>query len=185
MQNLSIAPHAVIVQIWRHRGLLRTLVKREVLLRYRGSILGLVWSFFNPLLMLGVYTFFFRVILKARWPAASDSKTEFALILFAGLLVFNLFSECVSLAPGVVLSNANYVKKVVFPLEILPLVSLGTALFHTIISTLVWLAFYLVFLGIPPATTILFPLVLFPFVLFLMGLSWLLASIGVYLRDVR
>jgi len=159
-------------------------VKREVLGRYRGSVLGIVWSFLHPIFLLAVYTFVFSVVFKARWSEGSDSKTEFALVLFAGLLIFNLFAECVSRAPALILSNVNYVKKVVFPLEILPWVSLGSALFHTLVSFAVWLLFYLVFFGLPPLTLLLFPLVLLPLVFFTMGLSWLLASLGVYLRDV-
>jgi lipopolysaccharide transport system permease protein len=134
--------------------------------------------------MLIVYTFFFSVIFKARWSAGSDSKTEFALILFAGLMVFSVFSECVNRAPGLVLGNPNYVKKVIFPLEILPWVNLGSALFHGVISLSVWVLAYLVFFGLPHVTVIFLPLILLPLVFFIMGLSWILASLGVYLRDV-
>jgi lipopolysaccharide transport system permease protein len=146
--------------------------------------MGLLWSFLNPLFMLIVYTFFFSVIFKARWSEGSDSKTEFALILFAGLMVFSVFSECINRAPGVVLGNPNYVKKVVFPLEILPWVNLGSALFHGVISFSVWMLAYLVFFGLPHATVFFLPLILMPLVFFIMGLSWVLASLGVYLRDV-
>lgn len=174
----------MLASLWRNRTLIASLVKREVIGRYRGSVLGLFWSFFNPLLMLVVYTFVFSVVFKARWNAGSDSKLEFALVLFAGLLVFNLFSECVNRAPLLILSNVNYVKKVVFPLEILPWVALGSALFHSAISFSVWLAFYLIFFGAPQPTMLLLPLVLLPLLLLTIGLSWILASLGVYLRDV-
>jgi lipopolysaccharide transport system permease protein len=184
MHQFSIAPQDAVIGMWRDRRLILTLVKRDVLVRYRGSIMGILWSFFNPLLMLAIYTFFFSVVFKARWRPGNESRTEFALVLFAGLLVFNLFSECVNRAPGTVLTNVGYVKRVVFPLEILPLVTLGSALFHAGISTAVWLLFYMAVHGIPPATALLFPIVLLPFLLLLMGLSWLLASLGVYLRDV-
>ena len=134
--------------------------------------------------MLAVYTFVFSVVFQARWGGGSGSKTEFALVLFAGLLVFNLFAECINRAPGLILSNTNYVKKVVFPLEILPFVALLSALFHTLISLGVWLIAYTLFFGIPHLTVFYLPLVLLPFCLFLMGLSWALASLGVFLRDV-
>ena len=114
----------------------------------------------------------------------SDSKTEFALILFAGLIVFNLFAECFNRAPGLILANVNYVKKVVFPLEILPWVALGSALFHALISLGVWLIAYLILFGVPHITVLLFPLVILPLLLLIMGLTWALASLGVYLRDV-
>ena len=167
-----------------NRNLIYNLIKRDVVGRYRGSAMGLLWSFFNPVLMLAVYTFVFSVVFKARWAGGSGSNTEFALVLFAGLLVFNLFSECLNRAPGLILSNTNYVKKVVFPLEILPFVALLSALFHTLISLGVWLIAYTLFFGIPHLTVFYLPLVLLPFCLFLMGLSWALASLGVFLRDV-
>ena len=169
---------------WRHRELLVSMVQRDVIGRYRGSIMGLLWSFLNPLFMLLVYTFVFSMMFKMRWPQGSGSRTEFALLVFAGLLVFNVFSECVSRAPGLIISNANYVKKVMFPLEILPWVVLGAVLFHTLASLAIWLVFHLVFFGLPPLTSLLLPLVLLPLVLFTLGISWLLASLGVYLRDV-
>jgi lipopolysaccharide transport system permease protein len=184
MQQFLIHPRELVASLWRNRSLVKVSVRREVLGRYRGSFLGVFWSFFNPLLMLAVYTFVFSGIFKARWSGGSGSKTEFALVLFAGLMLFNLFAECINRAPGLIMSNPNYVKKVVFPLEILPWVSLGSALFHGAISLLVWLIAYSVFFGIPHATVLLLPLVLLPFVLFIMGLSWALASLGVFLRDV-
>ncbi len=170
--------------LWGHRNLIRSLVTREILGRYRGSFFGILWSFFNPVFMLLIYTFVFSVVLKARWSAASESRTEFALVLFAGLIVFNLFSECISRAPGLILSNANYVKKVVFPLDILPWVSLGSALFHTVISLGVWLVAHFILFGAPHLTSIWLPAVLLPLVLFVIGLSWIFASLGVFLRDV-
>lgn len=184
MQNFSISPVEMGASLWRNRTLAKALVQREVVGRYRGSIMGILWSFFNPVFMLVIYTFVFSVVFKARWNAGSDSKTEFALVLFAGLIMFNLFAECFNRAPSLVLSNANYVKKVVFPLEILPWVSLGSALFHTLISLLVWLIAYFFLFGAPHATVLLWPLVMLPLLLFIMGLSWGLAALGVYLRDV-
>lgn len=180
----SISPVSIIRSIVANRSLIYNLAKREVVGRYRGSAMGLMWSFFNPVLMLAVYTFVFSVVFKARWAGGSESKTEFALVLFAGLLVFNLFSECVNRAPALILSNANYVKKVIFPLEILPLVALCSAAFHFGISFIVWLLFYLIFFGWPPMSVVWLPLILLPLILMTVGLSWLLASLGVYLRDV-
>ncbi|PXV84256.1 ABC transporter permease [Nitrosomonas eutropha] len=184
MREFSATPIEMFVSLWRNRSLVHASAKREVLGRYRGSALGLLWSFFNPIFMLAVYTFVFRVVFKARWNTGSDSKTEFALVLFAGLIVFNLFAECINRAPGLILSNVNYVKKVVFPLEILPFVALLSALYHAVISLIVWLVAYLVLFGVPHATLLFLPLVILPFCLFIMGLSWALASLGVFLRDV-
>lgn len=184
MQNYPATPREIAASLWRNRSLILVSIKREVLGRYRGSFLGILWSFFNPLFMLAVYTFVFSVIFKARWSSGSDSKTEFALVLFAGMIVFNLFAECISRAPALIVGNQNYVKKVVFPLEVLPWIGLGAALFHGAVSLLVWLIAYGFFFGVPQATVLYLPLIFFPFVLFIMGLSWLLASLGVYLRDV-
>lgn len=182
--DFLISPRAFVRSVVMNKSLLFRLIRVEVIGRYRGSFLGLLWSFFNPVLMLLVYTFVFSVVLKARWPGGTESKTEFAMILFAGLLVFNLFSECINRAPSLILGNANYVKKVVFPLEILPVVLLGSALFHLAVSFVVWVLFYAAIFGSPPATIVYLPIVLFPLVLLTLGVSWFLASVGVYLRDV-
>lgn len=185
MQNFSASPKEMVSSLWRNRALIRSLVQREVMGRYKGSMLGIFWSLTNPIIMLLVYTFVFSAVFKARWAdGGGDSKIEFALILFAGLMVFNFFAECISKAPGLVLANVNYVKKVIFPLEVLPWVSLGSALFHFFVSLGVWVFAYLFFFGLPHWHILLLPLVLLPFVLFVMGLSWGLASLGVYLRDV-
>lgn len=184
MQHFSTSPLHLVGSAWKNRALISALVRREVVGRYRGSMMGILWSFFNPLLMLAVYTFVFSVVFKSRWAGGTDSQTEFALILFSGLIVFNLFGECISRAPSLILSNVNYVKKVVFPLEILPLVALGSALFHMMISLVVWLAVYAALYGMPHPTVLLLPLVLLPLILLVLGLSWALASLGVYLRDV-
>lgn len=184
MRSFSISPVEMLRSFWRHRALIAALTKREVLGRYRGSALGILWSLFNPILMLLIYTFVFSVVLKARWRASSDSNTEFALVCFAGLIVFNLYGECVNRAPSLILSNVNYVKKVVFPLEIFPWVSLGSAAFHAVVSLIVWLIFYVVIYGHPQPTAVLLPLVLLPLLLLVLGISWCLASLGVFLRDV-
>jgi len=184
MQDFSSSPKELFSSMWRNRSLIKAMVIRDVTGRYKGSFLGLLWSFFNPVFMLFVYTFFLSVVFKARWPGGTDSKTEFALVLFAGLMAFNLFAECINRAPGIVLSNVNYVKKVVFPLEILPIVALGSAFFHLMISFVVWLIFFFILFGVPPYTFLLVPIVLLPFCFFILGLSWGLASLGVYLRDV-
>lgn len=184
MRDFSASPREMVVSLWRNRNLIKASVKREVLGRYRGSVLGILWSFFNPLFMLAVYTIIFSAVFKARWGTGSDSKTEFALVLFAGLMVFNLFSESINRAPTLILSNVNYVKKVVFPLEILPAVTLLSAMFHALISLGVWLLAYGLFFGVPHATTLLLPVIALPFVFLIIGLSWALASFGVYLRDV-
>lgn len=183
-QASSLSPLAAIRSIAQYRNLILEMIKREVVGRYRGSVMGLLWSFFTPVLMLVVYTFVFSVVFRARWTGGTGSKTEFAVVLFVGMMIFGLFSECINRAPSLVLSNANYVKKVIFPLEILPVVSLGAALFHFAISVLVWLLFYLVLFGVPSLSALWLPVVIAPMLVMCLGLSWFLASLGVYLRDV-
>jgi lipopolysaccharide transport system permease protein len=184
MQHFSHSATSLISSPYRNIALIMALTKREISARYKGSVLGILWSFINPLFMLAVYTFVFSVVFKARWNAGSDSKTEFALVLFAGLMVFNLFAECISRSPTLILSNINYVKKVVFPLEVLPVVVLFSALFNLFICLFVWLFAYCIFFGMPSIYTLWFPLVMLPLALLILGLSWFLASLGVYLRDV-
>jgi lipopolysaccharide transport system permease protein len=184
MRNFSASPVEMFASLWRNRALIKASAKREVLGRYRGSAIGIFWSFFNPLLMILVYTFIFSVVFQARWESGSESKIEFAVVLFAGLLIFNLFSECINRSPNLILSNVNYVKKVVFPLEILPAVALFAAMFHALISLGVWFFVYGLFFGMPHETSLILPLIVLPFGMFIMGLSWGLASLGVYLRDV-
>lgn len=184
MKTFSASPLEAVHSIWRNRELVRAMTWREIAGRYRGSVLGIIWSFASPLLMLGIYTFVFSVIFKARWSDASASRSDFALGLFAGMLVFSVFSECVTRAPGLVLANPNYVKKVVFPLEILSVISVGTSLFHMAVSLVVWMLFHLVAAGPPPLTALLVPVVVLPLAMLTLGLSWLLAAFGVYLRDI-
>jgi lipopolysaccharide transport system permease protein len=170
--------------LWRHRELVWQLTRREVLGRYRGSLLGVAWAIGNPLLMLGVYTLVFGFIFRARWGADVDTTGEVALVLFCGLTVFGIFSEVVLRAPALIVGNPTYVKKVVFPVECLPWVLLGAALFHAIASLGVLLLAKLAVSGTLPWTVVFLPAVLLPLLLLALGLAWLLASLGVYLRDV-
>jgi lipopolysaccharide transport system permease protein len=180
----SAGPLIVFQTFWRNRSLIWQMSKREVIGRYRGSIMGLLWSFFNPLLMLAVYTFVFGIVLQVRWENQADSKVEFASVLFAGLIVFTVFSECVNRAPSLILGNVNYVKRVVFPLESLPWVIMGAAIFHSLVSVLALLLIYLWVHATLHWTILLFPLIMLPLLLLTMGCSWFLASVGVFLRDV-
>lgn len=185
MQVFPISPREMFASPWRHRELLGAMVKRDVVGRYRGSIMGIAWSFFNPLIMLVIYTFVFSVIFKSRWSGMQEGNhTDFAIVLFVGLIVHGLFAECANRAPGLVLANVNFVKKVVFPLDILPWVAFGSALFHTAISLVVLLIAQLIAGQQIPWTAILFPFVLLPLVFATMGFAWLLASLGVFVRDI-
>jgi lipopolysaccharide transport system permease protein len=168
---------------WRHRELLLELVKRDLWGRYRGSFGGLAWSFAQPLFLLAVYTVAFGVILRMRWGFGGGTG-DYALMVFAGLIVFNAFAECLNNAPSLIVANANYVKKVVFPLEVLPWVAAITATFHAVIGVAVWFLGYAVLYGAPHPTAALFPLVLLCLFPLLLGVGWLLSAIGVAVRDV-
>jgi lipopolysaccharide transport system permease protein len=176
---------AMFRSLWRNRQLIVQMTKREVVGRYKGSAMGLAWSFLNPVFMLAVYTFVFSEVFKMRWGAGgAEAKTQFAVVLFVGMIVHGLFAEVLNRAPGLILSNVNYVKKVVFPIEILPVIAMGAALFHSLISLGVLLAAFALFNGYLHWTAIFTPLVLLPFVILTLGLAWMLASLGVFLRDV-
>jgi lipopolysaccharide transport system permease protein len=183
MQDFSASPREMVASFWRNRQLIKALIARSVIGRYKGSYFGVLWSFFNPLLMLVIYTFVFGIIFKNKWSEDSNSVTNFSLILFAGLIVFNFFAECIGSAPSVILNNKNFVKKVVFPLEVLPVILVGSAFFHLVVSLAVWVIFCIFTLGPPPATFIFLPIILLPLIFFTMGFSWLISSLGVYLKD--
>jgi lipopolysaccharide transport system permease protein len=167
---------------WRHRDLVLQLARREVVGKYRGSFLGLLWSFFHPLVMLGIYTFVFTQVFNARW-TEGETTTGFAMALFVGLIMHGFLGEGLARAPHLVLGNPSYVTKVVFPLEVLTVASVLAALFHALASTAVFVLVMLA-LGRLPPTAALFPLVLAPLALQALGWSWLFSGVAVYVRDV-
>lgn len=169
---------------WRHASLIRQFVAREVASRYRQSWLGMLWVLLTPLLMLGVYTLVFRHIFKVRWVGAEESNLAFALRLYAGLAVFNFFSECLVRAPRLVLDQPHLVKKVLFPLEILPWVNALANLVHLGIAALLLLAFTAASTGSVHVTLLALPLVWLPLLPLCVGLGWILAAVGTYVRDV-
>lgn len=180
-----LSPAALMRDLWSHRGLIVSLTKREIIGRYKGSALGIFWSLLTPLLMLIVFTVVFGDIFQARWGNSENAgRLDFAAALFTGLLIYNFFSECLSKAPQIVLSQPNYVKKVVFPLEILAVVTVNAALFHLLVAYVILLALVFLSAWSLGSTALLAPLVFLPFFLLVQGLCWLLAALGVYLRDV-
>ena len=172
----------------RQRFLLKQMTIRDIGSKYRGSALGLVWSILTPLCLLAVYTLVFTVVFKARWagtPLAGSSDTwSFALFVFIGLITFNVFSECLSRSPTILLGNVNLIKKVVFPVEIFPLIIVGSALFHYVINFTIFLLALMAVGVTPTATVFLVPVIILPYLLFICGISWFLASLGVFLRDI-
>jgi lipopolysaccharide transport system permease protein len=182
---LFLNPIAMARNLWHHRDLIRQFTRREIEGRYKGSFLGLFWSFVNPLVLLLIYTFVFGVVFKARWPnAKTDNLGEFAITLFCGLTFFNMFSDTINRAPGIIVNVPNYVKRVVFPLEILVASTLGSALFHALVSLSILLAATLLINGTIQWTLVLLPLVVLPLIFLSLGLGWFLASLGVFVRDI-
>lgn len=182
-----VSPMALMRSLVRNRQLITQMTKREVIGRYKGSVMGLLWSFLNPIFMLLVYTFFFSVVFKARWgvvEGVEESKTQFAVVLFVGMIVHGLFAEALNRSPTLITNNVNYVKKVIFPLEILPVINLGAALFHSLISLMVLLTAFVIFNHYLHWTVIFAPLVFLPLIIISLGFAWMLASLGVFLRDV-
>ena len=171
-------------RIWRYRELIRQLTWREVIMRYKGSFIGLGWAFIQPLLMLAVYTFVFSVVFKARWGVQSgETRITFALTLFMGIITFNLFAEMLTAAPNLILSRVNLVKKIVFPLDVLPLVHFLSVVINSLFSLFVLLAGILLVYGALHWTALLLPLVWLPMWMLSLGCGYFLASLGVFVRD--
>lgn len=179
---MVLNPLRIFADIWRHRYLLGQLIKRDVLLRYRGAYFGLLWIIFNPLLMLGVFFFVFGDIFQARWPIQSGG-VPFALNLYCGLIAFNIFAETLSRSPSAVRGYPSYVKKIIFPVEILPIVPLGAALIHAVFNITI-LAVALVWTGHFNYSSLLFPLLLLPLIFSGLGLAWFIAAWGVFIKDM-
>lgn len=180
----SVSPLMVFTSVSSHWSLIRQLTRREIVSRYRGSFLGVVWAFLHPLLMLTVYTLVFRGAFGLRWGREGESALDFGLLVFAGLIVHALFAESMHRAPYLIVNHGNYVKKIVFPLEILAWTSLGSAVFHAAVSTCVLILFYGLLHRSLHWTMLLVPLLFIPLVLVTLGMSWFLASAGVFIRDV-
>ncbi|MFW2440905.1 MAG: ABC transporter permease [Arenicellales bacterium] len=183
--NDSLNPTGIFTSLIKHRSLILQLAKREVSGRYRGSVMGFFWTLLNPLLMLTIYTLIFGYVFKARWGEMNLGDGGFALTLFCGLIVHGMFAECINRAPVLITSNVNYVKKVVFPIEILPWVVIYAALFHTLMSLVVLSVFSLLVNGSVPLTLLWLPVVFIPYILFLVGCLWLFSALGVFLPDIR
>lgn len=182
MSTVTLNPLAIAAGLVRNRYLLGQLVKRDVLLRYRGAMFGVLWIFLSPLLMLAIFAFVFGHVFQTRWPEQPAGLPSW-LMLYAGLIVFNLFGETVGRAPTTVRGQPSYVKKIIFPVEILPLVPLGAGLVHAAFNLLIFAA-ALAWFGHLSAGFLLFPLLVVPVLLLAVGLAWFLAAWGVFIKDM-
>ncbi|MDB6115239.1 MAG: sugar transporter permease [Lacunisphaera sp.] len=171
--------------LWGQRHLLWQFAVRNVELRHKGSHLGLIWSLLNPLLMLGLYVLVFGYIFGGHFGIRPDeTRVDYALGIFLGLTVFHFVAEVLAMAPTIIVGNPNFVKKVVFPLEILPAASVGGALFHLLVSLVLALLSLLVFGRGIPLSTLWLPVILVPLVLLGLGISWFFSAVGVFFRDI-
>jgi lipopolysaccharide transport system permease protein len=182
MKNLNVV--GAIRSIIEHRGLLMSLVRREIESKYRATSLGFLWMVIYPLMMIGVYTFVFAGVFGSRWGSGKD-WTDFVPMLYCGLIMYSVFAETVGKAPFVIVNNPNYVKKVVFPLELLPLASLLSSIFNASIGFILLLLLTLLFKGSLHWTLLLAPFAFLPLILFTIGISWLFAALGVFFRDIE
>ena len=176
---------APVLGILRYRTLVLELTRREIGGRYRGATLGVFWSLISPFLLLMIYTFAFGTVMGGRWPENHATNTHFSVVLFSGLIPYFVLSECMVRAPDLVTGNPAFVKRVVFPLEILPWPMLLSALFHCLTNTMVFIVLRLLLDGAFDWTIAALPLVILPLAMFTLGLSWFLASLAVYVRDIQ
>lgn len=170
---------------WKHRHLISLLSSREIQARYRGSIFGMLWAIGVPLLTVFAFTFVFSDVLNRRWSEEGGLRIDFPLMLFGNILLFTFFAEVFGRAPGLMIENTSYVKRIRFPLEALVWSSTWTALFNLVIGLLAFFAFYWLREGAPPITALAAPLVLAPYVIMIVGIGFWLSATGVYLRDLR
>jgi lipopolysaccharide transport system permease protein len=170
---------------WRHRHLISLLASREVQARYRGSMFGMLWAIGVPLLTAFVFTFVFSEVLNQRWAGEGAERVDFPLMLFCSIVLFTFFAEVFGRAPGLMIENVSYVKRIRFPLETLVWSSTLSALFNLAVGLVAFFAFYALREGMPPITALALPLILAPFALMMLGLGFWLSAIGTYLRDLR
>ncbi|MGR3179335.1 MAG: ABC transporter permease [Candidatus Anammoxibacter sp.] len=171
----------MVTNLWSNRRLIWIMAKHDLIGRYKGSFLGFLWSLVNPIIILLIYTFVFGIVFKARW---GNDQHNFALVIYSGLIFYWLLNECLVRSPLLVISNVNYVKKVVFPLESLSVVLVTSSLFHFVISTIILLIAQIALNGSVPWTWIYLPLVTLPLVLMCLGTTLILSSLGVYIKDI-
>ena len=178
-------PFAPVRTLWRNRDLLWQFTVRNVQIRHKGSMLGIVWAILNPLLTLTVYVFVFGFVFQGSFGVVeTESRWDYGLGIFLGLAIFQMVAEAIAVAPNLITGQPNFVKKVVFPLEVLPAAAVGSGTFHMLI-TLTMVAIGAIVGGHPLTIHALqLPLVLLPILAFSLGLAWFLAALGVFFRDL-
>ena len=181
--RVLIAPFCELIN---NKDLFSQTLRRSVAQKYKGSYLGIAWNLIMPLIMLSVYTIVFGIVFKAKWDIqVSDSKAEFALALFAGITIYSMFSEVISASPTIIVGNTNYVKKVIFPLEILTMTSIGTSLVQVFFNVVIIVIGKMIFMHFFDLTPLFLIVILIPLIFLLAGLSWIISSIGVFVKDMQ
>lgn len=170
--------------ITKNAYLLKKLTQQEIEAKYKGSVLGILWSIFVPLLMLVIYTFVFSEIFSAKWSVDTTNKFEFAMILFCGLASFNMISEVMNRSTNLIIGNTNYVKKVIFPLELLPISVVFAAVFNCIISYLVLIVANAVLNSTISRTVLQSIPAIIPLIVLALGITYTLSALAVYLKDL-
>ena len=203
--SLPVALWALAKSILANRFIVSSMVGRAIRDRYQRTVLGILWAFLSPLMLLLIYSLVFGLVFKVRFPppeastapeAAAGAEAAaaavlaapdlpYGLVLFSGLLMHMMISEVLQTAPSIIMENRSYVTKVIFPLEVLPVTVLATAVFQGLVSCVVLLVAEVVMVGTVPWTTVLFPIVWLPFVAMMLGISLIIASLGVFLRDIE
>ncbi len=169
--------------IWRNRALIRTLVRRDVLSRYSGSFAGAFWALLNPLLLMLTYFFVFGMVLNSRF-GNDPSRAGFALYFLAGMLPWLAFSEAVGRAPTVMVEHRNFIKKLVFPVETLPVNLVAAGLVTETFGVLLFVLALVIIRHSVPVTLLYLPALIVPQILFTAGVCWFLAALGVFVRDL-
>lgn len=182
IDSIPLAYVAPFERAWRHRELIRAVVRREFISRFRGSLLGPAWAVLSPLFMLLTYTVLFSITMPQL--SAGLTVTEYASGIFIGLIVFNLFSELAYRAPILLHEHVNFVKRSIFPSETIAWTATIRAFTYAGVAFGVYVVFRLVTGGTLPATIVLTPLLVAPFALFILGVVWFLMALGAFTRDV-
>ncbi|HBN1876904.1 TPA: ABC transporter permease [Escherichia coli] len=172
------------IDVKKNRHLLYHLTKRDITSKFKGAYAGLIWSFINPLLLLVIYTFVFSVIMKAKWGLSNEGNFDFAVVLFTGLIVFNMYADATNRAANIIHDNKNYVKKVIFPLNILPIIVVNSSFFNGIISYLILFTVLLLFKDTLNIQCVFIILLLFPIYLMSLGVTYLVSAISAFARDI-
>lgn len=175
-----------IKHIWHNRDLCLKMAQRDVLARYKGSALGVLWPFMQQLLMLIAYTIVFGYVFKSRWPGLEENPIQLAIVIYSGLVPFNFFSEIVNRSSTIIINNTNYVKRVVFPLEILPVSVVIAALSNYVIGVVILLGAEIVFGNkIDWNIVAMIIPVVFPLAILALGLGYIISSTCLFIRDVE